>query len=234
VLNDIDRKVAEADPAHRIDLGSVPDNDAQELLRHVMAQTTPGPAGRRRAPRRRLTALALAAIAVAVVIAAGMIAGDRDRGPARETARRAPSIKVDRHHAGSQVRLVAYTGEQLQGFVVHQIPAGWYLQGSNAFRLTLAPRGDTSSPDAFVGKLVVMLLSSDAPQRLPNGEPVTVGGHDAVIAHSDDVDTLTYRDDAGHFVQIEAWREKLHWTDEDLTSFAENVRVTAEAQAPRG
>jgi hypothetical protein len=236
VLNDIERTVAAVDPARAIDLGSVPDSDAQELLRELTAQTTPSRLRRRRAPQRALTALSLAAIAVAVLIGASIIAGDP--GATHKTIGRAPSTKVGHNQPGPdrapRVRLVAYTGKQLQGFVVHQIPEGWYLQGSNAFRLTLAPRGDTTSPDAFVGKLVVMLLSSDAPQRLPKGAPVRVGEHDGVVEHSDDVDTLTYRDDAGHFVQIEAWRQRLRWTDQQLASFGENVQVTAQAKQPLG
>jgi hypothetical protein len=114
-----------------------------------------------------------------------------------------------------------------------RIPEGWFLQGSNPFSLTIAPQGDASSPDAFEGKLVVMLLSSSAPQKLPQGDPVKVGNHDGVIEHGE-ADVLTYEDGAGHFVQIEAWHEALGWTDEQLTSFAEGVRVTANAQAGVG
>jgi hypothetical protein len=236
MLNDIERTVAAVDPARAFDLGSVPESDAQELLSELMAQTTPSRLRRRRGPRRGVSVLSLTAVAVAAAIGAIIVAGDP--AATHETIGRDPSTKVDHSHPGPsrapQVRLVAYTGEQLQGFVVHQIPQGWYLQGSNAFRLTLAPRGDTTSADAFVGKLVVMLLSRDAAQRLPEGAPIRVGEHDGVIEHSDDVDTLTYRDDAGHFVQIEAWRARLKWTDQQLASFAENVQVTAEAQPTRG
>ena len=132
------------------------------------------------------------------------------------------------------IRLVAYHGPQLEGFVVDQVPEGWYLQGSNAFRLTIAPQGDTTSADAFIGKLVVMLLSSSAPQELPKGEPVEVGAFDGVVTHSDEADTLTYEDDTGHFVQIQAWRAALRWTNEQLAGFAEGVQVTSDAQAGVG
>jgi hypothetical protein len=131
------------------------------------------------------------------------------------------------------VRLVAYHGEQLEGFTVDQIPDGWYLQGSNAFDLTIAPEGDESSPDAFEGKLVVMLLSSSAPQQLPQGEPVKVGNEDGVVS-TGEADVLTYVDDAGHFVQIEAWHRALGWTTDQLVTFAQGVHVTADAQAGVG
>jgi hypothetical protein len=125
---------------------------------------------------------------------------------------------------------VAYQGDQLEGFVVDQVPEGWFLQGSNPYALTIAPQADTTSPDAFEGKLVVMLLSSSAPQKLPQGEPVEVGGNAGVISHGPPADTLTYHDDAGHFVQVQAWRSALGWTDEQLVSFAAGVHVTSDAQ----
>ena len=118
--------------------------------------------------------------------------------------------------------------------MVDQVPQGWFLQGSNAFRLTIAPQGDTTSPDAFEGKLVVMLLSSSAPQKLPHGDPVEVNGNDGVVAQGPPAATLTYQDEAGHFVQIQAWQSALGWTDEQLVSFAEGVHVTSDAQAGVG
>ena len=78
------------------------------------------------------------------------------------------------------------------------------------------------------------MLSSSAPQELPKGEPVEVGEHDGVVTHPGAADILTYEDDAGHFVQIQAWRAALGWTNEQLTSFAEGVQVTSHAQAGVG
>ena len=106
------------------------------------------------------------------------------------------------------------------------VPAGL----EHTFRLTVAPGGDTTSPDDFVGKLVVMLLSSSASQELPKGEPAKVGEFDGVVTHPEAADILTYEDDAGHFVQIQAWRAALGWTNEQLASFAEGVQVTSHAQ----
>ncbi len=165
----------------------------------------------------------VAAALVTTTIVAGNLGGtDGNTGPA-PSSRIGTNTGTDR---STPVRLVAYHGEQLDGFIVDQVPQGWYLQGSNTFRLTVAPQGDTTSPDDFVGKLVVMLVSSSAPQELPKGEPVKVGEFDGVVTD----DTLTYEDDAGHLVQIQALQTALGWTNEQLASFAEGVQVTSHAQ----
>jgi hypothetical protein len=57
-----------------------------------------------------------------------------------------------------------------------------------------------------------------------------VGGNAGVISSGPPADTLTYQDDAGHFVQVQAWTSALHWTNDQLVSFAEGVQVTAQAQ----
>jgi hypothetical protein len=188
------------------------------------------------ARRRRGRAIGLSAagtVVAAALVGAIIVGGNLGRGD--ETTGPAPSPRIgvtqgsgpDR---GTHVRLVAYQGEQLEGFIVDQVPQGWYLQGSNTFSLTIAPLGDTTSPDDFVGKLVVMLLSSSAPQKLPQGDPVKVGDNDGVVTPGPPADTLTYEDGDGHFVQIQAWTAPLGWTKEQLASFAEGVQVTSHAQ----
>jgi hypothetical protein len=169
-----------------------------------------------------------AAALVGTTIVAGNLGGTDDTTGAPGS--RIGANQGSGPHRGTPVRLVAYQGEQLDGFIVDQVPEGWYLQGSNAFSLTIAPQGDTTSPDGFVGKLVVMLLSSSVKQELPEGEPVKVGEYDGVVTHTPEADTLTYKDNAGHFVQIQAWRDALGWTNEQLASFAEGVQVTSHAQ----
>jgi hypothetical protein len=175
----------------------------------------------------------VAAALVGVTIVAGNLGGTHETTGPAPSSRIGPNQGAGEDH-GAAVRLIAYHGEQLDGFIVDQVPEGWYLQGSNTFRLTIAPHGDTTSPDDFVGKLVVMLLSSSAPQKLPEGEPVKVGEYDGVVTPGPPADTLYYEDDAGHFVQIQAWRSSLGWTNEQLASFAEGVQVTSDAQAPVG
>jgi hypothetical protein len=199
----------------------------------VEADVRRGRAALARRRRGRAIRLSVAGTVAAALVGTTIVAGNL--GGTDETTSPAPGSRIGVNQGsgpdrGTPVGLVAYHGEQLDGFIVDQVPQGWYLQGSNTFRLTVAPLGDTTSPDAFVGKLVVGLLSSSAPQELPNGEPVKVGEFDGVVTHPDAADILTYVDDAGHFVQIQAWRAALGWTNEQLASFAEGVQVTSHAQ----
>jgi hypothetical protein len=200
----------------------------------VEADLRRGRAALARRRRGRATWFSVAGtVAAAALVGTTIVAGNL--GGTDDTTGAAPGSRIGASqgsgpHRGTPVRLVAYQGEQLDGFIVDQVPEGWYLQGSNAFSLTIAPQGDTTSPDGFVGKLVVMLLSSSVPKELPQGETVKVGEFDGVVTHSEEADTLTYEDDAGHFVEIQAWRAPLGWTNEQLASFAEGVRVTSDAQ----
>ena len=200
----------------------------------VEADLRRGRAALARRRRGRAVWFPVAGIAVvAALVGATVVAGDL--GGTTETI--GPKVGPTQGPApdnGTTVRLVAYHGEQLEGFTVDQVPEGWYLQGSNSFRLTIAPQGDATSPDDFVGKLVVMLLSSSAPQKLPDGQPVKVGEHDGVVSPGPPADTLTYEDGAGNLVQIQAWRSSLGWTNEQLADFAEGVQVTSDAQAGVG
>jgi hypothetical protein len=223
-------------------------SDIRELLRTVRsAEVTPstetveadvrrGRAALARRRRGRAIWFSLAGTATAALVGTAIVVGNPS-GTA-ETDEPAPSPRIGANQgsgpARTQVQLVAYHGEQLEGFIVDQVPKGWYLQGSNTFRLTVAPEGDSSHPDDFAGKLVVMLLSSSVRQELPRGEPVKVGEYDGVVTHTPEADTLTYEDDAGHFVQIQAWRTALGWTNEQLAHFAEGVTVTANARAGIG
>jgi hypothetical protein len=223
-------------------------NDIKELLERAVRSVEAAPTaeiveadlqrGRAALARRRRTIrLGATAVAAAVVLAGAIVASNLGGAPGTIQVTGTPGNGTTHSSGprpGTPVRLVAYHGDQLDGFVVNQVPDGWYLQGSNAFRLTLAPEGDTTSPDDFEGKLVVMLLSSSAPQKLPEGDPVEVGGHDGVVSHGPPADTLTYDDGAGHLVQVQAWSSALGWTDQQLVAFAEGVQVTAGAQAGVG
>jgi hypothetical protein len=199
----------------------------------VEADLRRGRAALARRRRGRAIGLSAAGTVAAALIGTTIVGGnlgssDETTGPA--TSPRIGVTQGSGPDRGTPVRLVAYNGDQLDGFIVDKIPEGWYLQGSNTFRLTLAPQGDTTSPDDFGGKLVVMLLSSSAPQKLPEGDPVKVGDNDGVVTPGPPADTLTYEDGDGHYVQIQAWTSPLRWTDEQLVSFAEGVHVTAHAQ----
>jgi hypothetical protein len=144
----------------------------------------------------------------------------------KPTATAAPSTNV------LAVRLIAYTGKQLDGFVVDRVPEGWHLSGSTQYALTINAQGDTNDdPSVFVGKLTVLLQSQDA-SGLPSGQPVTVNGHAGVVTN-DGGQALTYADGNGHTVVVQA-PAPLAWSNAQLVSFAEGVHVTGNAIAGRG
>jgi hypothetical protein len=199
----------------------------------VEADLRRGRAALARRRRGRAIRLSVAGTAAAALVGTTIVAGNLGRTDETTGPATSPSIGVNQGSGpdrGTSVRLVAYDGEQVDGFSVDQVPEGWYLQGSTAFSLSIAPAPPSNYPFAFVGKLVVMLLSSSAPQKLPEGDPVKVGDNDGVVTPGPPADTLTYEDGTGHFVQIQAWTAPLGWTNEQLASFAEGVQVTSQAQ----
>jgi hypothetical protein len=188
--------------------------------RVVEADVRRGKAALDRSRRRRVIRSSVVSAAAATLVVAGVVAslGTNDRELPR---------------APTGVQLVAYSGDQLDGFIVDRAPEGWFLQGSSPFALTIAPDGDTTHPDNFIGKLVVMLFSQDVKQELPDGEPVEVNGNDGVIVRLEDVTRLFFEDGEGHFVEIQS-PAVLGWSNDQLARFAEGVQVTADAQQGRG
>jgi hypothetical protein len=144
-----------------------------------------------------------------------------------------PSAVPDTSEAPApDVALVAYEGEQPEGFEVAVIPEGFFVQGSHAFSFTIAPDGDTSHPDGYEHKLVVMLESqSKAPGDL-EGDPVQVGDAAGGIRTSAEATTLEFMQ--GDFdVVVQMWND-VGLTDEQLIEFAEGITVTDDAQAGVG
>lgn len=125
------------------------------------------------------------------------------------------------------VDLVAYSGEQPDGFEVARIPAGFVAQGTNPHFFTIARAVDTSSPQDFRDKLVVMVESGlAAPGRLA-GEPVSVNGHPGAIRHTGDGLTLEFHD-GSHEVVVQM-AASVGLSTAELVDFAEGVTVTADA-----
>jgi hypothetical protein len=155
------------------------------------------------------------------------IAGTTVKTPSTTVA---PSHKPDPYHRAT-TRLVAYTGRQLAGFTVSQVPAGYVLQGAQPTTLDIAEPNDHTSIDSFINKLVVSLQSHDA-STPTTGTRVTVNGQPGIITESDGVRVLTYKD-GKYEVDVECWTN-IHLTDSQLVAFAEGVTVTSAAQQSYG
>ncbi|MGH3483919.1 MAG: hypothetical protein ACRDPQ_11880 [Nocardioidaceae bacterium] len=218
--------------------------DINELLRETArsAEATPPPdvveadvlrgrAGLLRRRRRRAVWSSVAGtVVVAAMVAVTVVVGQPENGSGVATPDGASSPSE-----ATGVRLVTYTGEQLDGFVVDRVPEGWFLQGSTPYALTIAPDGDTTHPAAFTGKLVVMLYSQHMSEQLPDGgEPIEIGGTDGVVTRDGSGDAhLYYIDGEGHYAEVQA-PSALGWTNQELASFADGVTVTVNAQQGLG
>jgi hypothetical protein len=132
-----------------------------------------------------------------------------------------------------RIELVTYEGEQAPGYRVAEVPAGWEVQGGDAFALTIAPHdAKDRNYQVFVGKLVVMLQSKDAGAPT-QGKPVPVDGRPGRVHVEGDVQALTYQLDDGRWMVIQA-PTKLGWTPEDIARFATGVKVLGHAEGGVG
>ena len=160
-----------------------------------------------------------------------VIAVNAGDDPASTTA--GPSSSAPSRNQGSTVDLVAYTGAQPEGFELATVPEGYVLQGSDAFVLTLAKPGDTTHPLNFENKVVIMLESQDAAQRLGAGRDVTVNGEPGKLdGRSDETRTLRYFQ-GEHLVLVQVW-EGIGLTDDQIVEMAEGITVTSAVVAGVG
>jgi hypothetical protein len=184
---------------------------------------------RRAVVRRSMVATGTLVVAAAVAVTATQIGG----GSSAPTAKSPAPVTVTTHHKASAVRLVDWTGQQLNGFNVDEVPDGWHLSGSTQYALTInSADDDNNDPNVFEGKLTVLLASVDEQSFPADGQHVTVDGQPGVVWNGGE-EMLGYTDAAGHRVVIQA-PDALHWTAAQLVSFAEGVHVTSNALAGRG
>jgi hypothetical protein len=179
--------------------------------------------------RRTRAAVAGAGLTLGVGAAIGVVAviGDDEAGAPDNGANHAPQ------HARTSLRLVDYDGAQPDGFELAKVPEGYVVQGSNAFVLTLAKPADHSNFLAFDHKVVVMLASKDAPQRLGDGTDVTVKGAPGVLQGGPgEVRNLKYFD-GEHLVDIQVWSD-IDLADDQLVELADSITVTADVEAGVG
>ena len=207
-------------------------NDLKDVLEQALADGHgPDPAlgpepggdlarGRRLLRRRRLLGLTSLAGGAAVVAAVAIpLSTGTGPGPA--------------HRTTTGIALVAYRGAQPAGYQVSEVPSGWVIQGGNAYALVLAPQGDNNtSINVFIGKLVIMLQSKDATGHGP-GKPQPVAGRPGRFDVQGDTEILTYTDNKGAQVVIQA-PTSLRWDAARLAKFAAGVQVLHNAQQGRG
>ena len=193
---------------------------------------------RSRRSRRGISALGLAVIAAAGTAAVTLQVPDSS---AVAGAAASPSVSV-----APAIRLVAYTGTQPKGFFLDRVPDGWVLQTTDAYVLTLTPRGRQIDPQVdrlpgeseaflFDGKLAVTLLSKGATRPI-DGVAVKVGATNGLLtnANSSGTRTLFYDDAATGRTVVVQVPGALRWTDEQVADFALGVHVTGEAAAGSG
>ena len=186
--------------------------------------------GRRALRRRRaLQATGGSAVAAAVLAAAltyGAV-GSNPSVPSTAAGSSAPA-------ATTPLRLVAFQGEQPEGYTLDTIPDGWEIQGVNAYRLTLAPIGASDQePDSFAGKIVVMLQADEG--FVPEGTTVRVGDRSGVLVDSPDglARTLWIKHSADAWVLVQVWRG-LGMSVDDIADLAAGIHVHADAQPGHG
>ncbi|MEZ0577993.1 hypothetical protein [Nocardioides sp. MH1] len=182
--------------------------------------------GRRRRTRAAVAGAGLT-LGVGAVFGVVAVVGHDDAVPPAAAPRHA-----DRSH-GAGLQLVDYAGAQPVGFELAKVPQGYVVQGSDSFVLTLAKPGDDSHYLAFDHKVVVMLQSKDAAQKLGSGTDVTVGGEPGVIEGSaGETRNLRYFD-GPNLVDIQVWQD-IDLTDDQLVELAEAITVTHDVEAGVG
>jgi hypothetical protein len=233
---------------------AVPDH---ELLHAGADAATDLARGRRNLRRRRLALVVGAAVAV-VAVAGGVVTGvdlggtsqhlsasgrlgqgSRPSPPTSVSQPAAASVSPSSHQSaspkpgGRPIALVAYTGQQVPGYQVTEVPAGWTIQGGNAFVLALAPIGYPNKDiDSFMGKLVVTSQSASETSG-DHGTPETVDGKPGRFWTDGGYEQLIYRYTSSTWVDVQA-PPSLDWDATQLVAFADGVTVLANAQQSKG
>ena len=110
------------------------------------------------------------------------------------------------------------------------VPEGWSVSG-NEYALVIAPAGNTTSPDDFQGKLVVMLSPDQT--AAPGATSIDVAGTPGTVSVEHGTQILVYTPDGHRQVVVQA-PAALGWDGATLARFAAAVTVSGDAQAGRG
>jgi len=205
--------------------------DLQDRLGRIAGQAVPATSAQieadlargRRALRRRRTlqragASVFAVAALTAVVAYG--AADHSAGGAAP-----PSAAGSRAVVATD--LVAYTGTQPKGFTIDKVPAGWEIQGVDAFALTIAPvDASDKDPNVFTGKIAVMLQSTDD-KSTPAGAAVQVGDNPGVLATAQGTDhgkNLWVKEPDGGYLLVQIW-DAGGWSQDKIVEFGAGIHV---------
>ncbi len=182
----------------------------------------------RRWARGSAVALAGAAAVVAMAVAPGYVGGDGEV----QVATPASGQPVDPPNPG--VDLVRYdAGAHPKPLSPGEIPTGWTVSG-NAYALVVSPPGLGTSPDDFVGKLVVYLDSGIPNEPLPKAVEVAVGDRTGYAIRADDAALQVWvPQDDGTALRAQAPSD-LGWDEATLGRFLDGVTVGTGAKASAG
>ncbi|HMH91324.1 MAG TPA: hypothetical protein VK586_09600, partial [Streptosporangiaceae bacterium] len=180
-----------------------------------------------------VAAAGVTAVAVSLATAGpGAARPEQAAGPAgRAAATSAPRVAPSPDAAA--IALVSYSGTQIPGYQVTEVPSGWVIQGGSPSALVIAPAHDPdTSIDSFTGKLVVMLKSVDEP--VPVHAPrQPVAGRPGYLRVQEGTQIMTFQAANGAWVDIQA-PTSLGWDGTELAQFAAGVQVLGNAQPGHG
>jgi hypothetical protein len=174
---------------------------------------------------RRRFRLGLAGVTVAAVvgITAGSVlsAQDSPGSPSGDVAASSAAVRL----VSAEFDASPYTFDLT--------PVGWSVQGENPFAVTIAPDDGSAStsPDDFVGKLVILFDTNE-----PTGKPTVFEGRTIWVQQSDDYVTMATRartDEPAGIVRIQ-YPRKAGWDVPSMQAFLASVHVGAGAQHGQG
>lgn len=207
----------------------------EEGAEHVVDPAADVARGRSLLRRRRLIGAGGVAAAAAIGALVPVILGSGGAGPSLAGPHPShPAVSTTPVPKGhNSIALVAFTGDQIPGYQVAEVPEGWVIQGGTPFALVIGAKGDPdTNVSSFTGKLVVMLQSRDASPPT-SGQSDPVNGHAGFLDVQGDTQILTFQRADGRWVVIQA-PTKLGWDAAQLAQFASGVSVLGNAQPSRG
>jgi hypothetical protein len=188
----------------------------------------------RSALRRRRRRSGMAALSLAVV-AAGAGGAAWFSSPRADGGHHAPAVVSP--SATRKITLVAYVGQQPQGFHIGTVPQGYGLdlQASTPYAVVLAPAGDADKdPDSFTGKLVVSAEDASSYHSLSSlgNQSATIGGLPGRVG-DDGTATQVWWQVGSIILDVQCW-DSIGLTHSQLINFASTVSTTPQLQLSKG